>query len=120
LLARHDAVLHGEERQQQQIDEERFSQRPSRSGVDDLGHHQAFDKADGIEKGEEEDDISDEATEKRGESAQLRPLPHRALNQGHGTLQSVSIAEMAIVASRGCPQRRPKTLAMLDLSLRLA
>ncbi len=61
---RHRAVLHGKQRHQQEIDDERFRQRHGRTGVDGLRHDQTFDEADGIEKREKEHDIGCEPVEK--------------------------------------------------------
>jgi hypothetical protein len=68
LSARHQAVLHGEQRQQQQVDDERFGCRRLRAGVDGLWHHQAGYEADGIKNCTEKREIGDQSVQKTNES----------------------------------------------------
>ena len=68
-LARHDAVLHREHRKQQQIDDERLSQRYDGAGVDRFRHGDAADKADRVEKRDEKKKIGREAVEERQDAS---------------------------------------------------
>ena len=63
-LPRHDAVLDGEQPQQQHIDDQRFRERHDRPAVDGLRHRQAGDEADGVKKRAEKQQVGDDAVEK--------------------------------------------------------
>jgi hypothetical protein len=76
LLARHHAVLNGEDRHQHKVDDERLRQGRGRSAVDALRHDEARDKADGVEKSREEDGVGCQSVEKRDESSHgILPVP---------------------------------------------
>src|SRR4029453_18529068 len=66
---RHDAVLHGEEREQPQVDEHRRAERPDRRRVEALRHHEIADEAGSIEEGGEEDGVRDDAVDERDDSS---------------------------------------------------
>src|SRR5262249_39312636 len=72
-LARHHAVLHGEQGQQEQIDDQCLDARRLRTGVDGLGQENAHQKADGVEDCDEECDVGDNSVEKGNELDDTKP-----------------------------------------------
>src|SRR5262249_40122332 len=66
--ARHDAVLDGEQRHQQQIDNEGFGNRPGRPAVDRLRHRKSSDERNRVNECAEEQDVSNSSVEE-GENA---------------------------------------------------
>ena len=62
-VARHHAVLDGEQRHQQQVDDQRFGERRAVPLSMVFGTDEAGDEADGVEKGDEEHEIGDDAVE---------------------------------------------------------
>jgi len=58
-------VLNGKQRQQHQIDDQSLHRRRSRPAVDRLGHNQLRDKANGVQKSDEKDEIREHAKPKR-------------------------------------------------------
>ena len=67
--AGHDAVLHGEERQQAHVDKERRAQRSCGPRVEGLGHQDVAQESDGIEKRQEEGRVAANAVDQRDDSA---------------------------------------------------
>src|SRR6478735_1638686 len=66
---RHHAVLDREQRQQNEVDDQRFRQRRYRTAVDRLRYWHVADKGDGIEEGNEEDGVSGNSVEQCDETA---------------------------------------------------
>ncbi len=64
LPARHDAVLDGEYRHQNEVDDGRFHRRPGRAAVEGFRNHQAGYEADGAEKRHEKHEIGDDSVQK--------------------------------------------------------
>jgi len=62
--ARHHAVLHGEDRQQQCVDGQRRCQRAGRVTVQTSRHGEATDEGDGVEERREEHDVGNDAVRK--------------------------------------------------------
>ena len=69
LSARHDAVLHGEQRHQENVHDERFSRCRAGACIDRLWHYQVRYEADGVKECKEEYEIGGEAIEKCDEPA---------------------------------------------------
>src|SRR4029077_20225867 len=57
----HAAMLNGEDRHQQEIDQQRLGKRRDCTGIDRFRYDVLRDEANGIEKGAEEDEISGSA-----------------------------------------------------------
>jgi protein-S-isoprenylcysteine O-methyltransferase Ste14 len=70
----HDAVLNGEDAEQQDVDDDRRGDGARRAGIDRLGHEDVADEADGVEERQEEDDVGYEAIE-HGDDAHFWDLP---------------------------------------------
>src|SRR6185437_4955346 len=102
LPASHHTVLHGEQRHQKDVHDDRFRHRHDRAGVYGLGHRYAADEADGVEKSDEKYDIGHDPIEKCDEPADWIPLyvMTDCLGLGHGLLRSDAITGIAI--SPGC------------------
>src|SRR5205814_2587820 len=77
--ARHDAVLHGEETEQKQIDDQRLPERSGSTCVDRLRNEDVADEPDRIEKRREEEGIHRQAVQQRQKSSHHNLL--RLLNQ---------------------------------------
>ena len=65
---RHDAVLDGEQAEQQGVDHQCRDQRAFGAAVDGLGHRQIADEGDGVEEGHEEQRIDDDAVQNRSDT----------------------------------------------------
>jgi len=67
---RHHAVLHGKDRQQQRVDQQRRQQRAGRVTVQTSRHGEATDERDGVEERREEHDVGNDAVSKERQSFQ--------------------------------------------------
>ena len=73
-LSCHDAVLHGEEREQPKVDRQCGRPRIRRTGVQRLGHDHVAKKSDCIEKGEQEQQVAQHAVRQDDNSVHVVPL----------------------------------------------
>jgi hypothetical protein len=61
-------VLHREQTQQPEINQERGNEPHGRRGIERARHAKIADEADGVEKGGEEDHVADHAVEEDGQA----------------------------------------------------
>jgi hypothetical protein len=93
---RHDAVLHGEQAEQSQVDEQRPPERSDRRPVEGLRHYQVTDEACGVEERSEEDGVRDDAVSERDDpSHDLSPrqvvIQPRASATDDGSCAAVAV-----------------------------
>ena len=123
LLARHDAVLQGEHRQQRQVDDDGCQGRRGDPGINGRWHDHAFDEADGVEKGGEKHRIGDQPVQERyGSSDQVTAAAGRVFGDGvkvcHGSSDSRCCRDQE---ASSLPLNATKRLCRdLDLFLRWA
>jgi hypothetical protein len=89
LLARHHAVLRGEQRHQKKVNCDRLCCRRFQTGVDGLWYDKAGNEADGIEDCGEKREIGDKPIEERNEfhEAAFRDARANGLELGHDRLR---------------------------------
>jgi len=62
----HDAVLHGEQPEQHDVDKQRRHDGPVHAAVDRLGNRQVADKGNRVQEGSQEQNIDDGAVQNGG------------------------------------------------------